>query len=103
MPEWRGQGARRRVIYAFEFADSALAVFRLAYWSGDDKKAELYLWTEGPVRPALAESLSLAGSIGIETVSVYAYGDVEREVLELGGTLQDEPARVFVHRSGSGK
>jgi ribosomal protein S18 acetylase RimI-like enzyme len=94
-PAWKGSGARRQAIFCHLAeprppAQPAIAVYRLAYWSGDAETAELYLWSPDRRRTALPAAMALAREIGIRTLRIMAYGQVAAWLAELGEQAGEE-------------
>ena len=96
--EHRGSPILSYLIFPSEKDIPTLAIYRLFYWKNDPKKAELYLWSPHQIDIVLPLCLVQADRIGLEAVSILAYGKVAERVSILCGNPGSGKAQVLVRR-----
>jgi GNAT superfamily N-acetyltransferase len=88
-------GEERRSVLSFSSKGGALAVFRLHHWENDLTKAELYLWCSGATDLALSSCLVQGARLGLQTLSILAYGEVAQIAAANGWEDVGESERVL--------
>ncbi len=93
-PDWRGGDGgpappTARLVRLPGSDQPFLAVFRPAYWTGDQGRAELYVWSKDRSRHVLAAAIGEAADMGVTGLHTCAYGSVADMLVEMRADVVD--------------